>query len=118
MRNSIFTRISILKPVLLMHADGPDDGEKTPINSIHPLKTRLGLEHDNDLFGVNVHWTYSKAKADKDIDGSMYNLTGGYSVWNLGVYWKPMPGLTLTANLNDFLIRNTGTGMIFLICHY
>ncbi|MDU8923422.1 TonB-dependent hemoglobin/transferrin/lactoferrin family receptor [Pasteurellaceae bacterium LIM206] len=79
-----------------------EDGEVKPINSVQPLKTRLGLGYDNDTFGADIHWTYSRGKADKDISGSLaYNPTGGYSVWDLGVYWKPIKDLTLSANLNN-----------------
>lgn len=78
-----------------------NQGEKAPINSIQPLKTKLGLGYEGETFGTNVQWTYVKGKKDKDIKGNMYNPTGGYSVFDLGVYYKPVKDLTLTANLNN-----------------
>ena len=83
-----------------------DNGVKTPINSIQPLKTHLGIGYAGEYFGANVKWTYVRAKADKDIDQSsayMYNPTGGYSLFDLGFYWKPMKELTFTANINNVL---------------
>lgn len=78
-----------------------NDGVKTPINSIQPLKTSLGLGYEGEVYGANVTWTYTRGKADKDINSNMYNLTGGYSLFDLSVYWKPVKNLTLTANLNN-----------------
>ncbi|WP_150538566.1 TonB-dependent receptor domain-containing protein [Actinobacillus vicugnae] len=78
-----------------------NNGERTPINSIQPLKARLGLGYEGEQFGADVHWTYTRAKADKDINGSMYNPTGGYSLVDLSFYWKPVQDLTLTANVNN-----------------
>ncbi len=42
-----------------------------------------------------------KAKADKDINGTIYNPTGTVNLVDLGVYWKPIKNLTLTANVNN-----------------
>ncbi|WP_386695325.1 TonB-dependent hemoglobin/transferrin/lactoferrin family receptor [Lonepinella sp. MS14435] len=78
-----------------------NNGVKTPINSIQPLKTKLGLGYESEQFGADISWTYNRAKADKDIVNAMYNPTGGYSVFDLGVYWKPVKDLTLTANVNN-----------------
>ncbi|WP_018651458.1 TonB-dependent receptor domain-containing protein [Actinobacillus capsulatus] len=78
-----------------------NDGVKTPINSIQPLKAQLGLGYEGEFYGADVRWTYTRGKADKDINGSMYNPTGGYSLVDLGFYWKPVKSLTLTANINN-----------------
>ncbi|WP_439327777.1 TonB-dependent receptor domain-containing protein [Lonepinella sp. BR2357] len=78
-----------------------NNGVKTPINSIQPMKTKLGLGYDSEQFGADLTWTYNRAKSDKDIVNAMYNPTGGYSVFDLGVYWKPVKDLTLTANVNN-----------------
>ncbi|WP_386688720.1 TonB-dependent receptor domain-containing protein [Lonepinella sp. MS14437] len=78
-----------------------NNGVKTPINSIQPLKTKLEFGYESEQFGADISWTYNRAKADKDIVNAMYNPTGGYSVFDLGVYWKPVKDLTLTANVNN-----------------
>lgn len=80
------------------------NGVTTPINSIQPMKTKLGFGYEGEQFGANVQWTYSRGKSDNDIEATksyLYNPTGGYSVFDLGVYWKPTKDLTLTANLNN-----------------
>lgn len=74
---------------------------KLPINSIQPLKVKLGLAYEGDVFGANVDWTYNRQKSDKDINGNMYNPTAGYALVDLGVYWKPVKGFTLTAGVNN-----------------
>lgn len=79
-------------------------GVETPINSIQPLKLRLGFGYEGEQFGANVQWSYTRGKADKDIDASsayLYNPTGGYSLVDLGVYWRPVENLTFTANINN-----------------
>lgn len=81
-----------------------NNGTTTPINSIQPMKTKLGFGYEGEQFGANIQWTYSRGKADKDIEQSsayLYNPTGGYSLFDLGVYWKPVENLTFTANVNN-----------------
>jgi len=81
-----------------------NNGVKTPINSIQPLKVKFGLGYEGDTYGANIQWTYNRGKSDKDIEQSsayLYNPTGGYSLFDLGVYWKPVENLTLTANVNN-----------------
>ncbi|WP_308569616.1 TonB-dependent hemoglobin/transferrin/lactoferrin family receptor [uncultured Haemophilus sp.] len=81
-----------------------NNGVKTPINSIQPMKTKLGVGYEGETFGANIQWTYNRGKLDKDIEQSsayLYNPTGGYSLFDLGVYWKPTANLTFTANVNN-----------------
>ncbi len=81
-----------------------NNGVKTPINSIQPLKVKFGLGYEGDTYGANIQWTYNRGKSDKDIEQSsayLYNPTGSYSLFDLGVYWKPVENLTLTANVNN-----------------
>lgn len=81
-----------------------NNGVTTPINSIQPMKTKLGFGYEGDKFGANIQWTYNRGKSDKDIEQSsayLYNPTGGYSLFDFGVYWKPVENLTLTANVNN-----------------
>lgn len=79
-------------------------GIKTPINSIQPMKTKLGFGYEGESFGATIQWTYSRGKSDKDIEQSsayLYNPTGGYSLFDLGAYWKPTKNLIFTANVNN-----------------
>ena len=81
-----------------------NNGIKTPINSIQPMKTKLGFGYEGESFGATIQWTYSRGKSDKDIEQSsayLYNPTGGYSLFDLGAYWKPTKNLMFTANVNN-----------------
>lgn len=77
------------------------EGVKVPINTIQPLKFRAGVGYEGEAFGGNIQLTHVKAKADKDINGTIYNPTGAVNLIDLGVYWKPIKALTLTANVNN-----------------
>ena len=77
------------------------DGVKAPINTIQPLKFKTGFGYEGECFGGNIQLTHVKAKADKDINGTIYNPTGTVNLVDLGVYWKPIKNLTLTANVNN-----------------
>lgn len=77
------------------------DGVKAPINTIQPLKFKTGFGYEGERFGGNIQLTHVKAKADKDINGTIYNPTGTVNLVDLGVYWKPIKNLTLTANVNN-----------------
>ncbi len=77
------------------------DGVEAPINTIQPLKFKTGFGYEGERFGGNIQLTHVKAKADKDINGTIYNPTGTVNLVDLGVYWKPIKNLTLTANVNN-----------------
>lgn len=77
------------------------DGVEAPINTIQPLKFKTGFGYEGERFGGNIQLTHVKAKADKDINGTIYNPTGTINLVDLGVYWKPIKSLTLTANVNN-----------------
>ncbi|AUI66237.1 MULTISPECIES: TonB-dependent hemoglobin/transferrin/lactoferrin family receptor [Glaesserella] len=77
------------------------NGEKAPINTIQPLKLKAGLGYEGERFGANVQLTHVKAKSDNDINGTIYNPTSTVNLVDLGVYWKPIKNLTLTANVNN-----------------
>lgn len=77
------------------------NGTKAPINTVQPLKLKAGFGYEGESFGGNIQLTHVKAKADKDINGTIYNPTGTVNLVDLGVYWKPIKSLTLTANVNN-----------------
>ncbi|MDG6895301.1 TonB-dependent receptor [Volucribacter amazonae] len=78
-----------------------NEGVTTPINSVQPLKLTAGLSYELAQFGANVKITHIKGKKDKDINGSIYNPTSSVNLVDLGVYWKPISDLTLSANINN-----------------
>ena len=77
------------------------NGTKAPINTVQPLKLKAGFGYEGESFGGNIQLTHVKAKADKDINGTIYNPTGTVNLVDLGIYWKPIKSLTLTANVNN-----------------
>lgn len=90
----------------LSYARGKADnhGVKTPINSVQPLKTKLGFGYEGERFGANVVWNYTRAKADKDIEQSstyLYNPSNSYGLVDLAVYVKPLKNLSINAGLNN-----------------
>lgn len=76
-------------------------GVRTPINTISPLKLKAGLGYEGERFGANVLLTHTKAKADKDINGTIFNPTRSVNVVDLGVYWKPIKQLSFSAKVNN-----------------
>ncbi len=77
------------------------NGTKAPINTVQPLKLKAGFGYEGKSFGGNIQLTHVKAKANKDINGTIYNPTGTVNLVDLGIYWKPIKSLTLTANVNN-----------------
>lgn len=77
------------------------NGTKTPIDTIQPLKAQAGVSYDGATVGGNVQLTHIKSKSNKQISGEMYNPTSTVNIVDLGVYWKPLKSLTLTANVNN-----------------
>ncbi|QLB18706.1 TonB-dependent receptor domain-containing protein [Mannheimia granulomatis] len=94
----------LLGGVTYMRGKAENNGVKTPINSVLPLKTKLGLGYEGEKFGANVVWSYTRAKAGKDIEQSsayLYNPSNSYGLVDIGLYIKPIKNLTLTANINN-----------------
>lgn len=78
-----------------------NEGVKAPINTISPLKLKAGFGYEGERFGANVLLTHIKAKADKDINGTIENPTSTVNVVDLGVYWKPIKQLSFSAKVNN-----------------
>ncbi|MCW9710281.1 TonB-dependent receptor [Avibacterium sp. 21-586] len=77
------------------------DGSVHPINTIQPLKLKIGLAYETERWGTSVLLSHSHAKSSNDIDGTMFNPSRSYNLVDLGIYWKPLKSLTLNANLNN-----------------
>lgn len=94
----------LLGGLAYMRGKAENNGVKTPINSVQPLKTKLGFGYEGDNFGANVVWNYTRAKAGKDIEQSsayLYNPSNSYGLVDIGFYIKPIKNLTLSANINN-----------------
>ncbi|WP_037585353.1 TonB-dependent hemoglobin/transferrin/lactoferrin family receptor [Stenoxybacter acetivorans] len=87
------------------------DGSKSKLNSVLPLKIKLGLAYEREQWGVNAAVTYAAAKKDKDIDTSgtnlanpdnqFFNPTRQYTLLDIGAYWQPNKHLSLHAGVNN-----------------
>ncbi|MCK3655633.1 hypothetical protein A4G19_07680 [Pasteurellaceae bacterium Macca] len=76
-----------------------DNGTQKPINTIQPLKLKAGFAYDSEMWGANATFTYVRGKANKDIDGTMYNPSESYNLVDFGLYYKPIKDLTLSVGL-------------------
>lgn len=77
-------------------------GNKAPINTIQPLKLKTGFGYEGQQFGANVQLNHIKGKKQKDINGTFEaNPSRTVNVIDLGLYWKPVKNLTLSANVNN-----------------
>ncbi|MFY1026301.1 TonB-dependent hemoglobin/transferrin/lactoferrin family receptor [Actinobacillus seminis] len=82
-----------------------NNAEKTPINTVQPLKLQAGLGYEGERFGGNISLTHIRAKADKDIEGTIYNPTYSVNLVDIGAYWRPLENLLLTANITNLFNR-------------
>lgn len=76
---------------------------KSPINTIQPLKLKLGASYEKPNLGVNISLSHIRAKKNKDINGDVYNPTKPISLLDAGLYWKPIHNLVLSANVYNML---------------
>lgn len=89
-------------------------GTAEPLDTIEPLRTVVGLRHDAGAFKFNATVLHSQAKgADriKPIPTGNDSTTPAfaspaYTVLDLGMNWKPQPGVNLAANLNNVFDRS------------
>jgi hemoglobin/transferrin/lactoferrin receptor protein len=88
-----------------LKGDSQRHGVSTPINSVQPFKTILGLQYDAGQWGGQATVLYTAAKDPSRIaPGRVPQFASpDYAVLDLGVYWKPTAHLTLNANVNNVL---------------
>ncbi|MDF7675316.1 TonB-dependent hemoglobin/transferrin/lactoferrin family receptor [Neisseriaceae bacterium ESL0693] len=79
------------------------DGVDHPLNSVSPMKVKLGLAYEQERWGSHVDLTYVAAKKDKDIysASSFYNPSRSYALVDMGGYWKPAKHLSLRLGVNN-----------------
>lgn len=84
------------------------NGVKTPLDTIEPLRTVLGLRYEAGTWDLRADALHVQHKQANRISTSTtastaddYFATPPYTVLNLGASWKPLAGLTLIANLNN-----------------
>ena len=88
-----------------LKGDSQSNGVSTPINSVQPVKTMLGLQYDAGEWGGQATVLYSAAKDPSRIAPGRTSqfASPDYTVLDFGVYWKPSVNLTFNANVNNVL---------------
>ena len=76
-------------------------GVKTALDSVEPLRTVLGVRYDAGAWELRANALHSQHKQTSRISNGTYFATPAYTVLDLGASWKPLPNLTLNANLNN-----------------
>jgi hemoglobin/transferrin/lactoferrin receptor protein len=83
-------------------------GVKTPLDTVEPLRTVLGLRYDAGPWELRADALHMQHKQASRISSSStastaddYFATPASTVLNLGASWKPLPSLTLNANVNN-----------------
>ena len=92
----------------LAWTDGKNRSDNTPISSIAPFSGHIGVNYDVDeRWGVGTHWRFATKKADKDVSSTDPRNTakgiGGYGVWDVTGYYRPVKGLTARAGVFNIL---------------
>ncbi len=89
--------------------DSKADGVSQPIDTVNPLKAVLGVRYDEGMWGAWATLTHHQGKSASRV-GTVTSATGGQTaqftpgastVLNLGSSWKPMPQLTLNAQVQN-----------------
>jgi hemoglobin/transferrin/lactoferrin receptor protein len=76
---------------------------EVPLDSIQPWRAVLGLRYDAPTWGARATFLHSAGKALARIAPATPSpfAPGAYTVLDLGASWKPLPSLTIVANLNN-----------------
>lgn len=90
----------------LAYAKGESDsnGVKTPLDSVQPQRTILGVSYDAGVWSARANVLHSDGKtADQISTGAAQFAPGAYDVIDVGFTWKPLNNLTFNANINNLL---------------
>jgi hemoglobin/transferrin/lactoferrin receptor protein len=81
----------------IAYAEGDNDTDDTPLDSIAPLKAVFGLSYDapSEVWGSTLHWTLVKAKDKSDISDDTNFTTSGYGILDMTAYYNPVKSLTI-----------------------
>jgi hemoglobin/transferrin/lactoferrin receptor protein len=81
----------------IAYAEGDNDTDDTPLDSIAPLKAVFGLSYDapSEVWGSTLHWTLVKAKDNSDISDDTNFTTSGYGILDMTAYYNPVKSLTI-----------------------
>ena len=81
--------------------DSEAAGVPTPLDTIEPQRTILGLRYDAGNWELRSSLRHVQGKQSDRISSPSYYAPPSYTVLDLGASWKPIKDLTLTANINN-----------------
>jgi hemoglobin/transferrin/lactoferrin receptor protein len=84
------------------YAKGDSDAAdvKTPLDTVAPLRALLGLRYAAGAWAARLNLLHSAAKQKEKVAAGQF-ASPSYTTADLGLSWKPLANLTLTANLNN-----------------
>lgn len=87
--------------VAIAFADGENDSDDTPLESIAPLKAVFGLNYEapNETWGATLNWTLVDNKDEDELADRNNFATPGYGILDLTGRYHVTKNLTLRAGL-------------------
>lgn len=87
--------------VAIAFADGENDSEDTPLESVAPLKAVFGLNYDapNENWGTTLNWTLVDNKEKDELADEDNFATAGYGILDLTGHYNITKNLTLRAGV-------------------
>lgn len=81
----------------IAYAEGDNETDDEPLDSITPLKAVFGLSYDSpsEVWGSTLNWTLVKAKEKSDLSDDSNMATSGYGILDMTAYYKPIKSLTI-----------------------
>jgi len=81
----------------IAYAEGDNETDDTPLDSIAPLKAVFGLSYDapSERWGSTLHWTLVKAKDKNEVSDNTNFTTSGYGILDMTAYYNPIKSLTI-----------------------
>lgn len=77
------------------------NGVQTPLDTVEPLRAVLGARYDAGSWELRASALHVQHKQASRISSATYFATPAFTAVDLGASWKPMPNLTLNANVNN-----------------
>ncbi|MDO5090881.1 MAG: TonB-dependent hemoglobin/transferrin/lactoferrin family receptor [Cardiobacteriaceae bacterium] len=86
-------------------ADGKNRANNAPLSSLTPLTghIRLDYDHPGGQWGISQKLHFASGKKTRDISDPAIAPVGGYGVWDINAYWKPVDKLTARAGIFNLL---------------
>jgi len=92
--------------VAISHGRSEADGVKTPLDTVEPARSTLGLRYEAADWTLRASALHLQGKARSEISSATYYAPTGYTTLDLGGSWKPLPALTLQANVSNLFDRH------------